>query len=107
MTPAEQLLWDNIRRDISGYRFLRQKPIYVFTEDSAQDRFIISDFYCFEKKLVLEIDWDIHEKLEVYNLDREKENFLEAQWIEVMRITNEEIFEDIGKVMQKIITKLS
>lgn len=105
MTPAEKLLWDNIRRDISGFRFLRQKPLYVFTEDSGQDRFIIPDFYCYEKKLVLEIDWKIHENSEIYSLDREKEKLLLSQWIEVMRITNEEIFEDIGKVMQKISTK--
>jgi very-short-patch-repair endonuclease len=34
MTPAETILWGHIRRDISGFRFLRQKPLYVFTEDS-------------------------------------------------------------------------
>jgi len=56
MTPAEQKLWEYIRRDISGYRFLRQKPLYVFTENFGQERFIIPDFYCYEKKLILEID---------------------------------------------------
>lgn len=107
MTPAEQKLWEYIRRDISGFRFLRQKPLYVYTEDSWQDRFIIPDFYCYEKKLVLEIDGSVHENMEVYNLDREKEKLLKAQWIEVLRILNDEIFQDIEKVMQKIIEKLS
>lgn len=107
MTPAEKKLWEYIRRDISGFRFLRQKPLYVFTEDLGQDRFIIPDFYCYEKKLVLEIDGNIHDICDVYNLDREKEKLLSAQGIEVMRITNKEILTDIEKVMQKIITKLS
>ena len=56
MTPAEKLLWESIRRDISGFRFLRQKPLYVFTEDSGQARFIIPDFYCHSKKLIIEVD---------------------------------------------------
>ena len=107
MTPAEKILWNHIRRDISGFRFLRQKPLYVFTEDSGLERFIIPDFYCYEKKLVIEIDGKIHENQEVYQLDREKEQLFKSQGIEVMRITNEEIFQDIGKVMQKIITRLS
>ena len=107
MTPAEQLLWEHIRRDISGFRFLRQKPLYIFTEDSGQARFIIPDFYCYEKRLILEIDWNIHETPDVDNLDREKEKLLKAQRIEVMRITNDEIFKDIETVMQKITRKLS
>jgi very-short-patch-repair endonuclease len=79
MTPTEQKLWEYIRRDISGYRFLRQKPLYVFTENFGQERFIIPDFYCYEKKLVLEIDGNIHNTSDVYNLDREKEKLLSAQ----------------------------
>jgi very-short-patch-repair endonuclease len=107
MTSAEQKLWEHIRRDISGFRFLRQKPLYVFTEDSGQDRFIIPDFYCYEKKLVLEIDGNIHETSDIYKLDREKEKLLKSQGIEVMRITNDEISTDIEKIIQKITTKLS
>ncbi|MDA9129137.1 endonuclease domain-containing protein, partial [Candidatus Gracilibacteria bacterium] len=67
-TASEKKLWEHIRRDISGFRFLRQKPLYVFTEDSGLDRFVIPDFYCYEKKCVIEVDGDIHKTLEVYNL---------------------------------------
>lgn len=107
MTPAEQKLWDHLRRDITGYRFLRQKPLYVFTEDSGQDRFIIPDFYCYKKRLILEVDGGVHTTQEVYQLDRAKEALLQSQWIQVIRITNEEIFEDIEKVIHKINTELS
>lgn len=106
MTPAETILWGHIRRDISGFRFLRQKPLYVFTEDSWQDRFIIPDFCCYEKRLILEIDGWIHDIWEVYNLDWEKEILLKAQGIKVIRIPNKEIFEDIEKVIHKINEKL-
>ena len=76
MTPAEEKLWRYIRRDVSGYRFLRQKPIYVYTEDNGHDRFIIPDFYCHEKKLILEIDGDIHNVPEIFELDSVKEELL-------------------------------
>ena len=107
MTRAEQELWKNIRRDISGYRFLRQKPLYVFTEDSGLDRFVIPDFYCHVKKLIIEVDGSVHNKLEVCCLDKEKELLLQKQWIAVLRLENDEIMNNIDVAMQKIIEELS
>ena len=69
MTESEVILWSFIKWNKLGAKFLRQKPIYVFTEDSGLDRFIIPDFYSFEKKIILEIDWSIHNLEEIYSLD--------------------------------------
>lgn len=80
-------------------KFLRQKPVYVFTEDSWFDRFIIADFYSFDKKLILEIDWNIHDLEEIYELDNVKEELLKNLWFKVLRIRNEEIFEDVEDVL--------
>ena len=54
-TPAEIELWKYIKNEKLWVKFLRQKPVYVFTEDNWFDRFIIADFLCFDKKLILEI----------------------------------------------------
>jgi very-short-patch-repair endonuclease len=34
MTKAEVILWKFIRKEFLEYKFLRQKPIYVYTENS-------------------------------------------------------------------------
>jgi len=47
MTTAEQTLWSKLRsRRLAAYRFQRQASI---------DQYIV-DFYCVEKKLIIEID---------------------------------------------------
>ncbi len=101
-TKAEVILWNYIKNEKLRIKFLRQKPVYVFTEDSWFDRFIIADFYCFEKKLIIEIDWSIHDLGEIYELDKVKEDLLKNLWFKVLRIRNEEIFENIEKVLDRI-----
>jgi len=81
---------------------LRQKPIYVYTENNWLNRFIIADFYSAEKKLILEIDWSIHDIPEVEKLDEIKENLLKNLEYKVLRIKNEEILKDIKWVLEKI-----
>jgi len=76
-TKAEIILWNHMKQEKLGIRFLRQKPVYVFTEDNGLDRFIIVDFYCAEKKCIIELDGGIHNNKEVYDLDREKEELLQ------------------------------
>ena len=102
MTKAETVLWNELRYDKLGKRFYRQKPIYVYTENNWLDRFIIADFYSDELKIVIELDWWIHLEKEVLELDREKEKLLEEKWIKVIRFKNEEIFENIWEVLEKI-----
>jgi len=78
-TPAEKKLWSFVRWKKLWVKFLRQHPVFVFTEDSWQHRFIISDFYNHEKKLIIELDGKIHDLPEVESLDREKEQLLLAR----------------------------
>ncbi len=107
MTPAEKILWEHIRRDALWYRFLRQKPLYLYTDDSWLDRFIIPDFYCHQKQLIIEVDGSIHTIPQVYELDRIKEDFLQNQWIEVWRISNADILGDIDWVLSELHKRLS
>ncbi len=101
-TPSEIMLWNNIKRELLNYKFLRQKPIYVYTENSWLDRYIIADFYCHKEKLVLEIDWSIHDAAEVLTIDLYKEELLQKHNITVLRITNNDIRQNITSVLTKI-----
>ena len=102
MTKSEVILWQYIKSWKLWVKFLRQKPIYVFSENNWLDRFLIPDFYCYEKKLIIEIDGSIHYLKEVLNLDIEKEKLLNNLWYRVIRIKNEEINNNIKTVLLKI-----
>jgi len=104
MTESEIILWSFIKWWKLWAKFLRQKPFYVFTENTWLDRYIIPDFICFEKKIILEIDWSIHSLKEVYELDSYKEVLLKKNWYKVLRIKNESIKDDISYVINSIKT---
>jgi len=77
MTNAEKILWEHIRSKKLGVKFLRQNPMYVLTEDTGQHRFVIPDFYCKEKRLIIEVDGSIHDFPEVLELDKYKEKLVQ------------------------------
>ena len=107
MTKSEELLWNELKDKKLWVRFLRQRPVYVYTENSWLDRYIIPDFYCSSKGLIIEVDWNIHDIEEVLILDKEKEELIKQKWTKILRITNEEIYENIDKVILKIKQKLN
>jgi very-short-patch-repair endonuclease len=103
MTKAEKELWEDLRRwKILWKRFQRQKPVCVLQEDSWHKRYVITDFVCLEAKLIIELDWEIHENSEILRLDREKELLLKNLWYKVLRFKNSSIFEDREQVLEKI-----
>ncbi len=102
MTKSEVILWNKIKSWKIWKKFYRQKPIFVFKENSWLDRYIIADFYSPENKLIIEIDWSIHNLKEIYNLDQEKEKLLQNRWFKIIRFKNEEIFNDIEWIIEKI-----
>lgn len=106
MTESEKVIWDEIKNKKIWPKFLRQKPIYLYTEDSWFDRYIIPDFCCLDIKVILEIDWSIHSLKEIYLLDLEKEKLLKNKWYKVIRINNDEIKKDIKSVISKIVAFL-
>jgi len=91
MTAAEKILWERLRnRQLGGYKFRRQHPLGPF----------ITDFYCAEKRLVVEFDGDIHD------LQREQDEQRTRQFEEfgyrVIRFRNEEVETNIALVLRKI-----
>jgi|GEM_PF-459237 len=98
-TPSEKLLWAILRRkNLRGYRFLRQHPI-VYRIDRQWIDFYIADFYCCELLLVIEVDGPVHLTRKEYDLDRDSK--LSDKGIFVLRIKNKEL-EDNGSLVIKI-----
>jgi len=99
MTVEEKLLWERLRnRKFHDLKFLRQHPI-VYEIINNEPLYFIVDFYCAEKRLVIEIDGKIHDFHKTYDKDRCE--ILTKCELNVLRIKNSE-FADIYAVMEKI-----
>ena len=93
LTKAEKVLWKHIRnRKLQGFKFRRQHPIDIF----------IADFYCHEKKLIIELDGGIHDSLEQYEYDIGRTFELEDKGYKILRFSNEEVINNVEGVMEKI-----
>ena len=95
-TSSERVLWKVLRRkNLSGYRFLRQHPIF-YRVNNKWIEFFIADFYCARLKLIIELDGKIHENNKDY--DSERDLKLLNKGIYVIRIKNEEL-DDMNSVI--------
>lgn len=93
LTPAEKILWNALRnRKLNGIKFTRQHSISLF----------VTDFYSAAKKLAIELDGKIHLKKDVADYDKQREEFIEAWGIKILRFKNEEIIERLPMVLEKI-----
>lgn len=103
-TPAELKVWGELRnRHLLGFKFLRQHPMVVNSYNSKTG-FYIADFYCSEKKLVVEIDGLIHTFQVDY--DKARDEIMSELGLIVLRITNDEIEKNVYEVLNKIKMKL-
>ncbi len=99
-TPAEVKLWRLLRnRRLPGFKFLRQHPIVV-EKYNGRASFYIADFYCSEKKLVIEIDGLIHAFQIDY--DKARDVIMNELGLTVFRITNDEVEKNVFDVLNKI-----
>ena len=97
-TKSEILLWSVLRnRKILGKKLYRQYPIIHFI--NRRPYYFIADFYCYESKLVIEIDGNVHDVRQDY--DEQRTMVLKELGITVLRIKNEEL-EDLPEVIKKI-----
>lgn len=103
MTSAEKVVWEKIKGRKIWTKFLRQKPLFLYEEIKWFPRYCIPDFCSLEKRIIIEVDGNIHEKEEIYNLDKEKEFLLHEKWYKIIRVKNDEIYGNIDIVINKII----
>jgi len=96
MTVAEELLWNRLKNNkLGGLKFRRQHPLDIF----------IADFYCHQRKLIIEIDGGIHEGAEQKEYDEGRTYSLEVKGFKILRFRNEEVINNIENVLLKILNQ--
>ena len=96
-TPAEQILWYYLRnKQLNGLKFRRQEAFGNY----------ILDFVCYEKKLVIELDGGGHLEEKQKQHDEIRDKFIIDNGYQVLRIFNNEIFNNIEGVIEEILNKV-
>jgi very-short-patch-repair endonuclease len=90
MTPAEMLLWQALRGRRTGFKWRRQHPIGPF----------IVDFYCAERRLIVEVDGSVHDQQ--IERDTERAIWLQQHGYTLMRFTNTEVDRDLAGMLAHI-----
>jgi very-short-patch-repair endonuclease len=91
-TSAETILWQYLRRKEVGIKFVRQHGIGNY----------IVDFCCRSKKLIIELDGNIHDNPEVAKNDLVREEFLKSLGYKVVRFKNFQVLDNPERVLEKI-----
>ena len=91
--PAEVILWQKLRGgQITSAKFRRQYSV---------GRFVL-DFYCAEVKLGIELDGASHEDEAAQSYDSARQAAIEALGITVLRFTNEQVYGQLGVIVENI-----
>ena len=91
-TEAERLLWHYLKEKKIGYKFRRQHIVGEY----------ITDFINLKHKLIIEIDGKYHQEAEQVIKDTQRTQYLEQKGYTVIRFTNEEVFNHMEDVINKI-----
>jgi len=92
MTFPERKLWFFLRDKLPQHKFRRQHGIGSF----------IVDFYCPEKKLIIEIDGETHGTLSQQLYDEERSHYFNKLGITVIRFSNSEIMMNVDNVLESV-----
>jgi very-short-patch-repair endonuclease len=91
MNRTEQRLWDELRKLDANFR--RQAPIGRY----------FADFASHGRKLVVEVDGGVHERLpQVAARDVERQSWLEGQGYRVVRFTDRQVWDDVHGVLEQV-----
>ncbi len=92
-TLAEHRAWYHLRnRNVAGLKFRRQQAVDHYTVD----------FYCPELRLAIELDGGVHSQPSQLKKDKEKDEYLRASGIHVLRISNGLVLEDPEGFVKKL-----
>lgn len=86
------ILWQQLKGSQLGHKFRRQQGIGPY----------VVDFYCPELKLVVEVDGGTHFEPSEINRDNQRTLFLIHNKIQVLRVTNTEVYESLDTVIELI-----
>ena len=97
MTQAEEILWKRIsNKGVKGLKFRKQHPRHLF----------IVDFYCHKLGLIIEIDGEYHNDEEQKKLDKERGELLTFQDLNIIRFTNQEVYDNVDRVIELLEEKI-
>jgi len=91
MTKEERHLW---------YDFLKSYPVQ-FKRQVPFENYIV-DFYCFQARLVVELDGSQHYEPEEMEYDQKRTADLESLGLTVLRFSNLDIFRNFFGVCEQI-----
>jgi very-short-patch-repair endonuclease len=97
MTPAETILWRELRGDKLGVHFRRQQVIAGF----------IVDFYCYKAGLVIELDGGVHQTSKQKEFDVKRDEILGQMGLRIVRFKNEEVENNLSEVLDKVRRSIS
>ena len=95
MTPQERHLWYDFLRFCKP-RFRRQELIGPY----------IADFFCYEAKLIIEVDGSQHFDKENIKKDAARSAYFQSIGVRVMRVDNGEVNRNFSGVCEDIIHKI-
>lgn len=94
-TNAEAVLWRRLKaKRLERFKFRRQEPVAGY----------ITDFLCYEHRLVIEIDGGHH--AEQIEADETRTQAIGAEGFRVIRFWNNEIVENLDGVLERIVSEL-
>lgn len=97
-TPAEILFWSKI----AGKQFLNLK----FRKQHGIGPYVV-DFYCPQKKLIIEIDGDSHASREGVESDIQRTKYLKSLAYQIVRYANRDVLNNIEGVFEDLSKKVS
>jgi very-short-patch-repair endonuclease len=92
MTPAEKILWEELRGNKLGSHFRRQQVIAGF----------VVDFYCHGAGLVIELDGSVHQEDEQKENDAERDEALAKMGLRIIRFKNGDVIRNLPRILEKI-----
>lgn len=96
-TETEEILWFRLRnRRLDNIKFRRQFSLGPY----------ITDFFCVDCLLAIEIDGSGHLNYSQYKYDKERTKYLESLGITVIRYWNSEISTRLEEVLDDIVNKV-
>jgi very-short-patch-repair endonuclease len=93
MSLPEVLLWQVLRARPGGLKFRRQQVAGPY----------VVDFYCHDRRLVLEVDGEAHRRGNQPQIDAERDEYLRRNGHRVLRIPAVDVLGDLDSVVRHII----
>lgn len=96
MTETEVMLWSRLKgKQLLGYKVRRQYGVGNY----------VIDFYCPQLKLGIEVDGESHFTRKGLNHDKNRDDYISNEGIELIRVTTTDINDNLDGVVEYLARK--